>query len=78
MPRVHEHDDVSEAPGGRWQRRARRHAAERRRMPKHGKTYVTLVERMLARRAKASATATGRADQPASAPRASPSPRTRG
>jgi hypothetical protein len=52
LPRVPEHDDAGEAPGGRWQRRALRRAAERRRIPKHGKTYVTLVERMLARRAK--------------------------
>jgi hypothetical protein len=57
MRRLRERDDASEVPDGRWLRRARRHAAERRRMPKHGKTYVALVERMLARRAKASATA---------------------
>ncbi|HLH22551.1 MAG TPA: hypothetical protein VK066_08510 [Chloroflexota bacterium] len=53
MPRVREHDrEPEEAPGGRWQRRAVRRAAERRRIPKHGKTYVTLVEQMLAQRAK--------------------------
>jgi hypothetical protein len=68
MTRGREHDDGSEAPGGRWQRRAHRHAAERRRMPKHGKTYVTLVESMLARRAKASAATAARGDKAPKAP----------
>jgi hypothetical protein len=36
---------------GRWQRRAARREAERRRIPKHGKAYVTLAEQMLAQRA---------------------------
>jgi len=53
MRRIHEHDDAGEAPSGRWQRRARREAAARRRIPKHGKAYVILAEQMLARRAQA-------------------------
>jgi hypothetical protein len=55
MRRAREHEDGGETPGGRWQRRALRHAAERRRIPKHGKTYVGLVEQMLAERARAAA-----------------------
>ena len=73
MRRLREHDDASEAPGGRWQRRARRYAAERRRIPKHGKTYVTLVERMLAERARESVpAASDRAARPVKAPRTRP------
>jgi hypothetical protein len=59
MARVREQENASEAPGGRWQRRALRHAAERRRLPKHGKTYVDLVERMLAERARAASATVG-------------------
>ncbi len=43
----------------RWQRRAARQEAERRRVPKHGKGYVDLARRMIARRAaEAAASAT--------------------
>jgi hypothetical protein len=73
MRRLREHDDASEAPGGRWQRRARRDAAARRRMPTHGKAYVRLVERMLAKRAEASDAAAGeRQPRRARRPRARP------
>jgi hypothetical protein len=53
----------SEARDGRWQRRAARHAAERRRMPKHGKAYVALARQMIAQRA-----ASAIEDAPTSAP----------
>ncbi|HZR97291.1 MAG TPA: hypothetical protein VFE37_01215 [Chloroflexota bacterium] len=62
----------SEAPGGRWQRRARRAAAERRRMPKHGKAYVRLVERMLAKRAEESAATSAPGARRAKRPHARP------
>ncbi len=42
-----------DTPAGRWARRAARREAERRRMPKHGKAFVALAERMLAERAAA-------------------------
>lgn len=64
MPPPREHEENGEAPSGRWQRRALRHAAERRRIPKHGKTYVNLVEQMLAARARAAAPAAGSAAEP--------------
>jgi hypothetical protein len=48
-------DGDDDAPAGRWQRRAARHEAERRRMPKHGKGYVTLAQQLIARRAAAAA-----------------------
>ena len=44
-------DGASARRYGRWQRRARRREAERRRMPKHGKSYADLAQRMIARRA---------------------------
>ncbi len=53
MAPVRERGDLAdEAPEGRWQRRAGRRETERRRIPKHGKAYVTLVEQMLAERAR--------------------------
>jgi hypothetical protein len=78
MPRIREHGD-GDAPGGRWQRRALRRAAERRRIPKHGKTYVTLVEQMLAQRAKESAaSASPAAGMPGDPlPTSAPAPRRR-
>ena len=44
-------DAASSGPGGRWQRRAARRDTERRRIPKHGKAFVTLAQRMMAQRA---------------------------
>lgn len=68
-----------EARDGRWQRRAARHAAERRRMPKHGKAYVALARRMITQRA-ASAVEDAPPSAPAGqrrAPRSAPTARRR-
>ncbi len=43
--------DGAPAGGARWERRAARREAARRRMPKHGQRYAQLAQRMLARRA---------------------------
>ena len=51
--RADQRDEAGDAPAGRWARRAARREAERRRIPKHGKAFVTLAERMLAERAAA-------------------------
>jgi hypothetical protein len=47
-----------ERTSARWQRRAARQEAERRRVPKHGRGYVDLAQRMILRRA-ADAAASG-------------------
>jgi hypothetical protein len=47
--------DTQSTGSARWQRRAARQDAERRRMPKHGKGYVDLTQRMIARRASGAA-----------------------
>jgi hypothetical protein len=54
MRRERDPDSPSTA-SARWQRRAARQDAERRRMPKHGKAYVDLAQRMIARRASGAA-----------------------
>ncbi len=72
--------ESGEVADGRWQRRAARHAAERRRMPKHGKGYVTLTRQMIAQRAEAAVEGTVPATTPVRkrrAPRATAAPRGR-
>ena len=77
MRRSREQDEQDEQPdqGGRWQRRAARREAERRRMPKHGKAYVDLAQRMIARRATEAtpgAAAPGRKEATRPRPRKAP------
>jgi hypothetical protein len=56
--------DTQSTGSARWQRRAARQDAERRRMPKHGKGYVDLTQRMIARRATATQRLSGDGSRP--------------
>jgi hypothetical protein len=57
MRRPRDGDDEN-GGSARWRRREVRREAERRRIPKHGKSYVKLAQQMIARRAAAAAEGT--------------------